>query len=236
MGALLRLFPLIFAAGGLATATGAGGNMVGKVVDTVKVILVRSELSNIGDLLVLNASAGMGVPEPGDNDALAAFIHENTYAKGERDPANDLWDTPYEIHDAQKKGYGIFSAGPNKKRDSGCGVGWKAQKTKGSGAEVGSADQALEIADALAVFDELDNLEGLEDAAGEPSSLDPEKAEELTKKLAEAGKKQMEAIDAELISDDGPDDICVFVPIGDKSVSGAIDPAELPFKSMKSKR
>ncbi len=102
--------------------------MATRIVDTVKVVFVRSELSQIAR--IIEADAVLGQRPPKSADALAAFLRQSMRTAAGRDASLDLWQTPYEL--AREGGQRVIrSLGPNKRRDacaSGEGEGAAAQQ------------------------------------------------------------------------------------------------------------
>ncbi len=112
---LARVLPLALTLGGAGLVAQGGGKVAARVIDTVKVVMTRSELSQVANLLEIDATLGHRLPR-GDK-AFAAWLRESLRARSGRDPALDLWQTPYQLgRDGSR--WVVRSNGPNLQRDS----------------------------------------------------------------------------------------------------------------------
>lgn len=109
-----RLMPVALALGSAGVVANGGGKVATQVVDTVKAVLTRSELSQIAKLL--EADSALGKRPPRDAAGLKAWLGENMRGRSGRDPADDLWGHPYRIA-RQDRERVVLSLGPNGKRD-----------------------------------------------------------------------------------------------------------------------
>ena len=116
---LARALPLVLTLGGAGLVAKGGGRVAERVIYTVKVVMTRSELSQVANLLDTDSVLGQRLPR-GDK-AFAAWLRENMQARSGRDPALDLWQVPYQLGRDGKR-LVVRSAGPNQTRDS-CSAG-----------------------------------------------------------------------------------------------------------------
>ncbi len=152
-----RLLPLVLALGGAGVVVRNGGEVATRIVDTVKVVFVRSELSQIARLI--EADAVLGQRPPKSPEALANYLRESMRSAAGRDASLDLWQTPYGLT-RQGQTRVVRSLGPNKQVDA-CATGR---------AEGAAAQQA--VAQALA--------EGGADAGAGPVVRDDDLCVELS--------------------------------------------------------
>ena len=112
----MRLVPLVLVAGGLAGLARTAPQTTERVLQTVRSVLVQHEVATIARAIGHAKTLGAATPQPGQPSQLAAFIRETMSAKG-RDPALDLWETPYRL-ELQGQGLVVVSCGPNRVRDA----------------------------------------------------------------------------------------------------------------------
>lgn len=121
--------PLMLALGGAGAAVKGGGKVATQVVDTVKAVLTRSELSEMAKLI--ETDSALGKHPPRDAKALRSYIGENVRARSGRDPADDLWGNAFRIV-RQGRERVLLSTGPNGTRDrcagDAIGEGKRAQR------------------------------------------------------------------------------------------------------------
>ena len=90
-----RLIPALLLTTGTVGAAKKGPEVVAKVTDTVKVVLVRYELSQLAQTYDRDALLKLPIPKPGDQERFSAWVRECMRAGGGRDAALDLWETAY---------------------------------------------------------------------------------------------------------------------------------------------
>lgn len=90
-----RLVPAALLASGTIGAAKKGPDVVAKVTETVKVVMVRYELSQLAQAYDRDRVLDMPVPKPGQPEKFAEWVRANLRAGANRDAANDLWDVPY---------------------------------------------------------------------------------------------------------------------------------------------
>jgi len=111
----MRLMPLVLVASGLAGVAKTAPATTERVLNTFRGIAVQHEVASIAHAIELARTLSQSTPPPGDADRLAVFIRENMSAKS-RDPALDLWGTPYRL-EQQGSGLVVVSCGPNGSRE-----------------------------------------------------------------------------------------------------------------------
>lgn len=116
---LARALPLVLSLGGAGLVAKGGGKVADRVIDTVKIVMTRSELSQVANLLETDNVLGARLPR-GDA-AFQAWLRENLRARSGRDPALDLWQVPYQLG-REGRVLVVRSLGPNMHRDS-CATG-----------------------------------------------------------------------------------------------------------------
>lgn len=90
-----RLVPALLLTTGTIGAAKNGPEVVAKVTDTVKVVMVRYELSQLAQMYDRDSILGLPVPKPGNAEKFSEWVRECLRAGGGRDAAQDLWETPY---------------------------------------------------------------------------------------------------------------------------------------------
>ena len=90
-----RLVPAALLTSGTIGAAKQGPEVVAKITDTVKVVMVRYELSQLAQGYDRDAILEMPVPKPGEPEAFSEWVRKSMSARGGRDPALDLWEVPY---------------------------------------------------------------------------------------------------------------------------------------------
>lgn len=108
-----RLIPTLLLATGTVGAAKKGPDVVAKVTDTVKIVMVRYELTQLAQMYDRDAILTMPVPKPGEPEKFSNWVRESLKAGGGRDVANDLWETPYRFDWATGVKV-IRSVGPDK--------------------------------------------------------------------------------------------------------------------------
>lgn len=113
-----RLIPILFAASLVKTAVVGPPDMsqLFGVVERTRFGAQRGELRSYAEMLESDAVVGQGLPKLGDAEKLAAWLHENSQAKG-RDVAVDLWGRPFLLEKLNESAALILSLGPNGVRD-----------------------------------------------------------------------------------------------------------------------
>lgn len=90
-----RLVPALLLTTGTIGAAKQGPEVVAKVANTVKVIMVRYELSQLAQAFDRDLALEMPVPKPGEPEAYSVWVRTVLRGGSGRDAAFDLWETPY---------------------------------------------------------------------------------------------------------------------------------------------
>jgi hypothetical protein len=115
---ITRIIPLILAGGGAAVAIGSGRDTANRVLDTVKTVISRYEMSNIQTAMQAEIVSGGGLPDLEYEEDVSEFIRGVVQGKFGRDAAMDLWGNPYLIEEVSNTEILLVSTGPNGLRDS----------------------------------------------------------------------------------------------------------------------
>jgi len=116
---LARILPALLVVGG-GVAVAKGGTTVGSdLLDTVKVVMARYELSGAVKLLESDFVLSGRLPGTSSPEALSSYLRENMKGGFGRDPGVDMWDNPYRLRRVGG-GIAVVSYGPNGQRDE-CG-------------------------------------------------------------------------------------------------------------------
>lgn len=110
-----RLLPALLLLGGGGIAVKGGGDVGKQVVDTVKTVMTRYELSEAARHLELDMT--LGNQPPRSTAQLAKWLGDNHRGRFARDPAIDLWQNDYLYQPAGGGGFGLVSIGANGIRD-----------------------------------------------------------------------------------------------------------------------
>ena len=117
--ALARLVPVVLLAGGAVFATRTGGEVTGRILDTVKSVVTRFELGQIQRAAQVELlESGPGGFTRGQAD-FHEFIRQVMDTGGRRDPTLDPWGETYRIRNEGDRTWCLSSLGPNKTQD-GC--------------------------------------------------------------------------------------------------------------------
>ena len=90
-----RLVPALLLTTGTIGAAKKGPEVVAKVSDAVKVVLVRYELAQLAQGYDRDHVLAMPLPKPGQPEQFANWVRESMRGGGGRDAALDLWETAY---------------------------------------------------------------------------------------------------------------------------------------------
>ncbi len=110
-----RLLPALLLVGGGGVALKGGGAVGTTVIDTVKTVMTRYELSEAARHLELDITLGERAPR--STRQLAKWLRDNHRARLARDPAEDLWQQPYVFRRGRKYRFALVSHGANGQRD-----------------------------------------------------------------------------------------------------------------------
>ena len=141
--AIPRWVPLALGVGAVSSAASLGSPVVSELVDTVKIVATRYELSTLVAHLRADAAAGVEPPDLADPTWLTRYIERNARAPG-RKATLDFWGTPYGLEGLEGgKGLRVFSCGPNRARDACVEEGAKAPGVAAPGDTASAANEPV---------------------------------------------------------------------------------------------
>lgn len=112
-----RLVPLALLLGGGGVVFTGGGAVGEQVVNTVKTVLTRYELSEAARLLELDLTIQQA-KIPHRTADISKWLRNNQRARMERDPAMDLWEHPYVYVKESRARFGLRSHGADGQPDN----------------------------------------------------------------------------------------------------------------------
>ena len=112
---LSRVLPAILLLGGGGVALKGGGEVGRELVDTVKTVMTRYELSEAARHLELDIT--LGNTPPRSTAQLAKWLTDNHHGRFARDPSLDLWHNPYRFKRGPRGRFALVSVGANAARD-----------------------------------------------------------------------------------------------------------------------
>ena len=114
----MRFVPILLLVSGVASAVKTGPQLAEKIVDTVRIVMVRYEANAYATQLATSCVLGEPVPKPNNPGELSGYINANATAAQGRDPAIDLWGQPYRLEKTGPQQLLLLSTGPNGNRDA----------------------------------------------------------------------------------------------------------------------
>ncbi len=112
---LSRVLPAILLIGGGGVAVKGGGEVGREVLDTVKTVMTRYELSEAARHLELDVTLGNDPPR--STPQLAKWLTDNHHGRFARDPSMDLWHHPYLFKRGPRGRFALVSVGANATQD-----------------------------------------------------------------------------------------------------------------------
>jgi hypothetical protein len=112
---LTRILPILMAVGSAGVLAKGGTQVVTQMIETVRVVMTRSELAQCARLL--EADAVLGHRLPTTEAAFANYLRDNLRGRSGRDVTLDMWDSPYRLGRDERRRV-VLSVGANGKRDA----------------------------------------------------------------------------------------------------------------------
>lgn len=112
-----RVVPTLLLLGGGAVVAHSGAQLGTEVLDTVKVVAARWELSSAARAIEADFVSHGALPGSRSLADFGAYLRENLRSNFGRDPALDLWQNPYRYRRLGSD-IAVISYGPNGRRDA----------------------------------------------------------------------------------------------------------------------